>query len=140
MTDLMTGAALDASPSVDENAERSDMPRIATASKPPAKNRAAQALGRLGGAAGTKAQNAARKQNAQRAGRPKRVCVVCGEPVVAGHVDRDLDVSCGAHGWRWQKRTDGLMTRGQLLVEIDALERVVLQLRARLKLLPKGAA
>lgn len=68
------------------------------------KNPAAQALGRLGGAARTPAQNAARKQNAQRAGRPKRVCTTCGNPVVGGHVDRRLDETCGAHGWRWQQR------------------------------------
>jgi ribosomal protein S27AE len=71
----------------------------------PTKNAAAQALGRLGGAVNSKAQQQARKQNAQRAGRPRRVCVHCGEPVVAGHVDRALDVTCGAHGWQWQQRS-----------------------------------
>lgn len=70
------------------------------------KNPAAQALGRLGGAAGTPAQHAARKQNAQKAGRPGRVCTTCGHPVVGGHVDRRLDETCGAHGWRWQRRQD----------------------------------
>jgi hypothetical protein len=70
------------------------------------KNPAAQALGRLGGAAGTKAQNRARRENAQLAGRPRRVCRHCGEPVVGGHADRSLDETCGAHGWRWQKRSD----------------------------------
>ncbi len=68
------------------------------------KNAAAQALGRLGGAANTPAQHAARQQNAQRAGRPKRVCTTCGHAVVGGHVDRRLDETCGAHGWRWQQR------------------------------------
>ena len=67
---------------------------------------AARLLGRLGGTANTSKQNAARKRNAQRAGRPRRVCIHCDEPVVGGHVDRRLDTSCGAHGWRWQRRDD----------------------------------
>lgn len=66
-------------------------------------NAAASALGRRGGKANTKAQNAARKANAQKAGRPKRVCKHCGQPVLGGHVDRSLDTSCGAHGWRWER-------------------------------------
>lgn len=74
------------------------------------KNTAAAALGRLGGRAGTKAQNKARRANAQRAGRPSRVCVHCGEPVAGGHVDRDLDETCGAHGWRWRKRLEEAAT------------------------------
>lgn len=72
----------------------------------PIKNAAAQALGRLGGAAKTRAQNLARKRNAQRAGRPGRVCVHCGEPVLGGHVNRALDDTCGQHGWRWQQGRD----------------------------------
>ena len=83
------------------NSQRSDMP-----TPTPKKNAAAQALGRLGGQAGTKAQNRARKQNAKLAGRPRRVCNHCGEPVIGGHVDRALDVKCGAHGWRWQKQSE----------------------------------
>jgi len=73
----------------------------------PTKNRAAQQLGRLGGTANTEAQNAARAKNAQRAGRPRRVCIYCREPVIGGHVDRRLDSPdhCGAHGWRWQHHT-----------------------------------
>jgi hypothetical protein len=77
--------------------ERSDMPIIQK------KNPAAQALGRLGGQAGTKAQNRARAQNAQLAGRPGRVCVDCGEPVHGGHKDRRLDKTCKGHRWRWRK-------------------------------------
>lgn len=73
----------------------------------PKKNAAAQALGALGGAAGTAAQNAARKRNAQKAGRPRRICKRCKQPVVGGHLDRALDDSCGAHGWRWQRRVGG---------------------------------
>ena len=70
------------------------------------KNPAAIALGRLGGSANTKAQNRARKANAQFAGRPRRICVHCGEPVLGGHVDRTRDATCGAHGWRWQKQSE----------------------------------
>lgn len=66
------------------------------------KNAAAAALGRLGGSANTPAQNKARKQNAQHAGRPARVCVCCGERVRGGHVNPKLDKKCGeGHGWRW---------------------------------------
>lgn len=83
------------------NSQRSDMPQL-----PKKKNPAAQALGRLGGQAGTTAQNRARKKNAQLAGRPRRVCTHCGEPVVGGHVDRALDEKCGAHGWKWQKQSE----------------------------------
>jgi len=70
---------------------------------PDTKNKAAQALGRLGGAANTPAQQRARRRNAQFAGRPRRVCTSCGEPVAGGHVDRRLDDVCGQHGWRWQQ-------------------------------------
>lgn len=80
------------------NPEQSDM-----AQKPVLKNPAAQALGRLGGSAGTKAQNKARKQNAKLGGRPRRVCTHCGEPVSGGHTDRTLDETCGAHGWKWEQ-------------------------------------
>jgi len=69
----------------------------------PLKNPAAQALGALGGRANTEAQLAARRKNAQLAGRPRRVCRHCGEPVRGGHADAALDTSCGAHGWRWQR-------------------------------------
>jgi len=69
-------------------------------------NATAQAIGRLGGQAGTKAQNRARKVNAQLGGRPRRVCTTCGEPVIGGHFDRELDETCGAHGWRWQRAGD----------------------------------
>jgi hypothetical protein len=81
--------------------ERSEMTKRTTQT-----TTAAMRLGRLGGKAGTSKQNAARKRNAQRAGRPRRVCITCNEPVVGGHVDRRLDASCGAHGWRWQRRDD----------------------------------
>lgn len=67
------------------------------------KMRAAQQLGRLGGSANTSKQNAARKKNAQMAGRPRRVCNHCGERVTGGHANKSLDVLCGAHGWHWQK-------------------------------------
>ena len=74
---------------------------------PPPKNPAAQALGRLGGAANTPAQNLARKRNAQLAGRPRRVCNACGHSVVGGHADRALDDTCGRHGWHWEKAGTG---------------------------------
>lgn len=69
----------------------------------PTKNPAAQALGRLGGAKNTPAQQRARKRNAQKAGRPRRVCTKCAQPVIGGHADRALDATCGAHGWRWER-------------------------------------
>jgi len=74
--------------------------------KPP--NPAAQALGRLGGSANTPAQHRARKRNAQHAGRPRRVCTTCGEPVHGGgvHKDHALDTTCPGHRWKWQKRSD----------------------------------
>jgi hypothetical protein len=67
------------------------------------KNPAAQALGRLGGSANTPAQQAQRRAAAKLAGRPRRVCVKCAQPVVGGHADRALDETCGAHGWRWER-------------------------------------
>jgi Rieske [2Fe-2S] domain len=67
------------------------------------KNPAAQALGRLGGSANTAAQRRQRREAAKNAGRPRRVCVHCAQPVVGGHLDRDLDATCGAHGWRWDR-------------------------------------
>lgn len=70
---------------------------------PPPKNAAAQALGRLGGQANTRAQQLARKRNAQKAGRPRRVCNHCSMPVAGGHVDRKLDKTCGQHGWSWER-------------------------------------
>jgi len=67
---------------------------------------AAAAIGRLGGLANSPKQQRARKQNAKRAGRPRRICVHCGEPVKGGHVESERDTSCGAHGWRWQTRSE----------------------------------
>ena len=70
------------------------------------KNPAAQALGRLGGQANSPAQNKARARNAQLAGRPRRVCNHCGEPVIGGHKDIVLDRKCGEHGWHWQRPSE----------------------------------
>jgi hypothetical protein len=87
------------------NPERSDMAK---------KNAAAQALGRRGGQANTKAQNLARQQNGQLGGRPSRVCVDCGEPVlpgkrapggIRGHKETALDTTCHTTGWKWAKRS-----------------------------------
>jgi hypothetical protein len=64
-------------------------------------------LGRLGGQANTAKQNAARRKNAKLAGRPRRVCKLCHQPVLGGHVDRALDATCGAHGWVWQQGAPG---------------------------------
>ena len=83
-----------------------DSQRFGMPQKPKKKNTAAVALGRLGGQAGTTAQNVARKRNAQLGGRPRRVCTHCGEPVVGGHVNRALDLTCGPHGWKWQKPSE----------------------------------
>ena len=63
-------------------------------------------VSRRGGAANTPAQNAARKRNAQLAGRPRRVCTACGERVRGGHVDRRVDAKCGGRSWRWQRKND----------------------------------
>lgn len=79
--------------------DRSDMTRTRTTKK----SAAAALIGRLGGKAGTSKQNDARKRNAQLAGRPRRVCNVCGEPV-KGHLNIALDEACGQHGWHWQKK------------------------------------
>jgi hypothetical protein len=114
------------------DSERSDM---APTTK---KNRAAQSLGRLGGQAGTKKQNAARKQNAQLAGRPRRVCTTCGEPVVGGHVDRRLDDSCGAHGWRWQQKRHP-PTVESLREQIEAHHRAIVSLEQQLATATIGA-
>ncbi len=85
------------------NPERSDMSK---------KNAAAQALGRRGGQANTKAQNLARQANGALGGRPRRVCSDCGEPVLPGkravggrrgHKDPALDATCPGTGWKWQK-------------------------------------
>src|SRR5215831_11639496 len=89
------------------------------------KNAAAVALGRLGGAAGTRAQNRARKKNAQLAGRPRRICTTCGEPVAGGHVDRRLDETCGAHGWRWQQRRGGPPSRESLIAMIETHKQAI---------------
>lgn len=112
----------------------------------PEKNAAAAALGRLGGAVNSPAQQRARKRNAKLAGRPGRVCVHCGEPVAGGHVDRALDESCGQHGWRWQQGANGTVrpaggvtltlatiaaiTRRRSLTDADRLAQIVAALRA----------
>ena len=69
----------------------------------PTLNAAAQALGRRGGSANTPAQRAQRNAARKLAGRPRRVCTRCKQPVLGGHADRALDESCGAHGWRWER-------------------------------------
>jgi len=84
------------------------------------KDPGAQRLGAKGGRARTPKQNAARRQNAQHAGRPRRVCIHCGEPVVGGHTDRQLDQSCGQNGWRWQQR-DAPLTFADVQPEINRL-------------------
>ena len=96
------------------------------------KNRAAQSLGRRGGLANTPAQQRARKDNARRfAGRPRRVCQHCNEPVIGGHVDRGLDQSCGAHGWRWEKRRDRVQpaTPATIDAQRDAINAEIVRLQ-----------
>jgi len=109
---------------------------------------AARTLGSLGGRAGTTKQNEARKINAQRAGRPRRVCAVCNEPVVGGHVDRRLDASCGAHGWRWQRRDDPVDVADETrkwvrqlgsAVDDDAIVDAIVALFGRLSASRRGA-
>ena len=80
--------------------------RRSSQQQPPAKNPAAVALGRLGGSRNTTKQNAARAKNAKKAGRPRRVCAKCGQPVRGFHVDRALDDTCGIHTWHWQKPSE----------------------------------
>jgi hypothetical protein len=65
-----------------------------------------QEAGRRGGLANTRKQRRARKQNARLGGRPRRVCTHCGEPVRGGHLDGRRDLSCGVHGWKWEKPSD----------------------------------
>jgi hypothetical protein len=81
---------------------------------------AAQTLGRRGGAARSAKQNAARQRNAANAGRPRRVCLFCECPIVAGHHDRRLDASCGAHGWKWQQGSTDQLSRGDLALYLAA--------------------
>lgn len=100
------------SPTIEYNPQRSEMP-----TKPTTQS-AAQTLGRLGGKANTKAQNRARKQNAQLAGRPRRVCTHCSEPVVGGHADRALDDTCGRHGWRWERAGTAVEPKPSPLVQL----------------------
>jgi hypothetical protein len=78
------------------------MAKTTTKASKAAQSRAAVLLGRKGGAAGTPKQNAARAVNAKRAGRPRRVCNCCGEPVRGGHVDIKQDSRCKAPGWHWE--------------------------------------
>jgi hypothetical protein len=91
-------------------------------------NPAAQALGRLGGRANTPAQKAQRRAAAKRAGRPRRVCTRCLQPVVGGHSDRALDASCGAHGWRWERA--GVRHEAPKSRDAAALDRIAEWLRA----------
>ena len=91
-----------------------------------APNPAAQALGRLGGSANTKAQRRQRQAAAKNAGRPGRVCVKCAQPVVGGHVDRALDESCGAHGWRWERA--GVRHPAPVSVDRAALDEIAAML------------
>lgn len=70
-------------------------------SKKPKVNEAAAAIGRLGGLAGTKEQNRARRRNAKLGGRPGRVCTKCGEPVHGGHKDPAQNDRCDGRTWRW---------------------------------------
>lgn len=73
---------------------------------PTPKNQAAQALGALGGARNTEAQKKARLQNAKLAGRPRRVCTECGEPVYGGHKDTKKNVRCHSRTWEWQSQRE----------------------------------
>ena len=91
-------------------------------------NPAAQALGRLGGRANTVAQRRQRQAAAKLAGRPRRVCKRCRQPVVGGHVDRALDEACGAHGWRWERA--GLRHAAPKGRDAAALDRIAAWLRA----------
>jgi hypothetical protein len=91
------------------------------------KNRSAVLLGRRGGRAKTPKQHAARKRNATKAGRPRRVCIHCGGAVVGGHVVRKQDERCGAHGWRWQQRNAPL-TRAIVEREIADLQTLLASL------------
>src|SRR4030095_7698392 len=91
----------------------------------PRKNAAARALGRRGRAARTAKQNAARRRNAVKAGRPAKVCIFCGKPAKGGHKVKRPDASCGMHGWMYRQRadTDTSVTRQAIEAEIQALQR-----------------
>ncbi len=94
----------------------------------------ASAFGRRGGLTNSPKQRQARAANARKGGRPPRVCVFCGEPVVGGHADRDLDDSCGAHGWRWKHKSDPPeASREALEAELAAHEAAVKEIAAMLR-------
>ena len=62
----------------------------------------AATMGRRGGSANTAKQQAARAKNAKAAGRPRRVCTECGEPVHGGHKKAKLNTTCEGRTWTWQ--------------------------------------
>jgi len=78
--------------------------------KPPKKNPAAQALGRLGGSRNTQAQKDARAANSKLAGRPGRICAHCGLAVYGGHKDAKQNKRCDGRTWEWQKPRDVLVS------------------------------
>jgi hypothetical protein len=66
----------------------------------------AAAMGRRGGSANSPAQQAARAKNSKSAGRPRRVCTACGEPVHGGHKKAKLNKTCHGRTWEWQKPSE----------------------------------
>lgn len=94
----------------------------------PRKNAAARALGKRGGAARTAKQNAARRSNSAKAGRPGKVCLFCGRPAKGGHKIKRYDTTCGMHGWTYRQRslaTDDSVLRNAVIAEIAALEKLL---------------
>jgi len=59
-------------------------------------------MGRLGGSRNTDAQKAARAANAKLAGRPRRICTTCGQPVHGGHKRTEQNIKCDGRTWAWQ--------------------------------------
>lgn len=80
--------------------------------KPAKKNLAAVNLGRLGGSKNSPAQQFARRENAKRGGRPRRVCNCCGELVRGGHLDNRQDSRCKQPGWHWESPQERRARRG----------------------------
>lgn len=80
--------------------------RLAMTEKRPKKNPAAQALGRLGGAATSPKKTKAARANAKLGGRPRRVCTECNRPVHGGHKDAKDNARCSGRTWTWQSLSE----------------------------------
>jgi hypothetical protein len=77
-------------------------------------NRAAQVLGRKGGQAKSERKTLAVRANALKAGRSRRVCAECGEPVARSwHRNAALDQTCPGRTSKWEKPSERRKRLGQ---------------------------